>query len=402
MNIKQLLISITFLILIENQVALGASTENYKYVTRTDALSGSNSQISQNNGIIDLYNDVDNQTSISTNTDNKTISSCAAIVTSTGEVLPLNNITTDGAEVSNGEIVTINSRNTVNDSQLGCPAALIQNTALINPIITNSIDDISKIKIGELDVATLNQISLPPGAVIISNTFKPNSPTAISNNNPAPPPVSIITPVPPNPSRRLIAERHRFVPGTITLAHSFSGAEANRLTQAGITIGCNTANNYLNLDNGNVLFSPDADIVIGTGKGTVSIGSGATVFIMESDKDVVLYDLHQTKPKQVCITINKERLIMEPGRMLVLTKQKTNDFKKLSVNCHAVPYRKAQELDLEDNTITVFAADFSICSALTRLQPLKKLLSSTDKREQSIVDSVLKGAITLEAYTHHS
>ena len=318
-------------------------------------------------------NDLGEQNTTSINTPERIISSCPEIITSSGDSIPLNDITADGAEVSNDGIISIQPGNRNRDSQFACPIGIgfSANTALTDPTINNSVNNIANIKPGDLDPSALIQIS-------------------------------VVSPVSPNPYRKLIAEQPKSIPGAITLAHTFSNGEANRLTQAGITIGCNTNNNYLDLNNGNVLFSPDSDIVIGTGEGKVSVGSGATVFIMESDKDLILYDLHQSKPKQVCVTVNREKLILEPGRMLVLTKEKTSDFKKLSMNCHCIRYRRAQALDLQDNSITAFAADFSICSALTKLQPLKQLLSSSDKREQLLVERILKGAIVLEACGHRS
>ena len=82
------------------------------------------------------------------------------------------------------------------------------------------------------------------------------------------------------------------------------------------------ANNHLNIDRGNVLVSPHKDIVVGTHEGNISIASGATAFVMESGHDVVIYDLDQSMPKQISVMVGNHKVVMEPGQMLVLTRQK--------------------------------------------------------------------------------
>ncbi len=156
-----------------------------------------------------------------------------------------------------------------------------------------------------------------------------------------------------------------------------------------------TPTNYFNLDSGNILISSENDLTIGTEEGVVSIGSGATIFVMESRTDMIIYDLYQTKPKQVSVIVNNHKLVMEPGCMLVITKEKTRNFENLSANCHSVRYRKAQEIDLQESTVNAFVANFSIMSALVRIQPLKQLVDSKDKRDQLLLQKLLKSAAML-------
>ena len=154
-------------------------------------------------------------------------------------------------------------------------------------------------------------------------------------------------------------------------------------------------NNCINLDSGNILISPDRDIAISTDKGTVSIASGATIFLMSSTKGMIIYDLQQTKPKQVSVVVNKHRLVMEPGRMLVLTRQKARSFEELEANCHRVSYRKPEEIELQGDDMTAFAAGFSISSALMKIMPLKQLINSSEKRDRILLDKLIKSAVIL-------
>jgi hypothetical protein len=121
---------------------------------------------------------------------------------------------------------------------------------------------------------------------------------------------------------------------------------------------------------------------------------------MESGDDVALYDLLQTRPKQVSVTvtviINKQKIIMEPGRMLVLTKKDTPDFSKLEINCCAVNHTNVQQIDLHSNEVNAYIANFSIVSALQTVEPLKRLAISTYKQDKVALAKQVKNATILE------
>jgi len=189
----------------------------------------------------------------------------------------------------------------------------------------------------------------------------------------------------------------QFIPGAAIYAANFSGDEANRLAKDGVYISGNSCGNYLDLEGGNILLNPEIDMTINTQSGTIYVDAGAITFIVDSGKDVVVYDLLQTKPKQVYTMVNKHKLFMEPGRMLVLTGQSINDFEKLEIDCHRVAYRNAQSLDVssQPGNAIVFAADFSIASAMTAIQPLKRLTVSQNREDKIAVEKMLKGAVLL-------
>ena len=174
-----------------------------------------------------------------------------------------------------------------------------------------------------------------------------------------------------------------------------SGRAADNTNNPIARAGFVTQTNYISLDSGNILVSPDKDIIIGTQEGVVSIGSGAAIFVMESGIDTVIYDLYQARPEQVSVVVNKHKLVMQPGCMLVLTKEKTKDFEQLAANCHSISYRRAQEIDLKEDTINAFVANFSIFSALVKIQPLKELVDSKDRKDQQLLNKLLKSAVML-------
>lgn len=93
-------------------------------------------------------------------------------------------------------------------------------------------------------------------------------------------------------------------------------------------IGSDSEDNYISLNQGNILLSPDKDTLVGTSEGKISIVHGATVFVMQSADGLVVYNVAQTKPQQVTVatTANQEGIVLEAGVMLVLTKQNACDF----------------------------------------------------------------------------
>jgi hypothetical protein len=188
------------------------------------------------------------------------------------------------------------------------------------------------------------------------------------------------------------------IKGAKTYEHEFAANEQSRLQSEGVLIASNTAHNYFNLDRGNVLFNPSQNIVVGTHEGNVYIGPGSHVLVMETGHDVIIYNLHDDAPERVSIVAANKKLVLEPGRILVLTRQKTNNFESLLTPCHGIGYRNIKQVDL-DNSIKAFYGDFSIPSALTIVVPLKKLLSSNDPRDKRTLERIIKTSSMLSTFS---
>ncbi len=190
-----------------------------------------------------------------------------------------------------------------------------------------------------------------------------------------------------------------YIPGTKSYGHMFAGGEVNRLVSYGMQLNSTGVANYLDIDRGNILLSPDKDIVVGTHEANVYMAPGSIAFVMESGSDVVIYDLHQTAPNQVSVVVNKQKLFLHPGHMMVLTRQKVNDFEEIDADCHMVSYRSAQEVPLKDKSIKAFTAEYSIASAFFAVEPLKQLIASNDRQDQSVFDKIIKGAVMLNDFS---
>jgi len=190
------------------------------------------------------------------------------------------------------------------------------------------------------------------------------------------------------------------IPGAKSYNHVFTGKETSLLIHDGMKLyGNNGEDNYLNIDKGNVLLSPDKDIVVGTHEGNINIASGAIAFVMESGNDVVVYDLRQSMAKQVSVMVNNHRVCLHPGNMMVLTRQQVNDFEDIDAECHMISYRGAEEIAVNDKVVKVFIAEYSIASALVTIEPLRQLIASNDRQDKAALEKIIKGAVMLNDFS---
>lgn len=187
---------------------------------------------------------------------------------------------------------------------------------------------------------------------------------------------------------------------SITSINSVNRIMGQTISSGFITSIGTAANNKemaaLDIEKGNVVLSPDKDIRVGIDSANIYLKAGATIFVMKSAQNTIIYDLYQTNSKQVIVFINKGAFSMQPGQMLVLSKQNANNFESLENTCHLIDYRKAAELPLNESEIKGFSAQFSILSAIRKIEPLQRLLASNDKTDRVFLSKILKMAATLE------
>jgi len=186
-----------------------------------------------------------------------------------------------------------------------------------------------------------------------------------------------------------------YIPGTKSYEHSFIGAENNRLLTYGMKLNNSTISNYLNIDRGNILLAPGKEIIVGTHEGNVYMLPGSIAFVMESGADVCIYSLRQSGPKQVSVLVNKHRIFLHPGQMMVLTRQNVHDFENIDADCHMVSYHSAQEVIMPEKEVKVFVAEYSIASAFLAIEPLQQLIDSDDKQDKIAMNQIVKSAVML-------
>ena len=189
------------------------------------------------------------------------------------------------------------------------------------------------------------------------------------------------------------------IPGAKSYGHVFDGTEISKLTSDGMKLNNAGSSNRLDIDKGNVLLSPDKEIVVGTHEGNVHILPGAIAFVMESGNDVVIYNLRQSAANQVTVGVGEDTLVLHPGSMMVLTRQHVNDFEDIDAECHMISYRGAYQLTLRQKEIKAFVAEFSIASAILAIQPLSKSIDSSNKTDAAMLAKIVKGAVILSDFS---
>ena len=186
-----------------------------------------------------------------------------------------------------------------------------------------------------------------------------------------------------------------YVPGSISYSHSFTNAELNRLTDEGMHLVNTNQNNYLKIAKGNILVSPDKKIIVGTQEGDITMAPGVIAFVMENGHDVTIYPLRATAPNQISVMLKNHKLSLQPGQMLVLTRQNVKDFEDIDADCHMVNYRAARELPIKETGVKAFVAEYSIASAFNAIEPLNQLIASTDNQDKAVFNKILLSAATL-------
>jgi hypothetical protein len=180
--------------------------------------------------------------------------------------------------------------------------------------------------------------------------------------------------------------------------HEFALSNIESLQRAGISVGPDTVKNNFDLREGNILFVPDKPITVRAGEARVSMAAGAIVFVMQSPHGLVLYDLRQSMPNQVKVSIGKYVLSSAPGYLLVVSKGDYLDFEKLPLNCHAIVYRKAHQIPLDGVESKAFVAEYSISAGLLTIVPLRQLITSSDKQDKLVFEKIIQAAAGLDDF----
>ncbi len=190
------------------------------------------------------------------------------------------------------------------------------------------------------------------------------------------------------------------IAGVSSFNADFDGAYVSQLTSHGIQSGSLTEGSHFDLNKGNILFSPNHDITVGTHEGIVHIAANSLVFVMETGNDVAVYNLHDDKKGGVTVHFGEKFITLTPGKQAVLTRKNTRELDSVNPG-FGVGYRNPVWQEVSDG-VTACVTEFSIPSAVVKIQPLRQLLLSKDPKARKIADSMLHDAVILFQVTSSS
>lgn len=144
----------------------------------------------------------------------------------------------------------------------------------------------------------------------------------------------------------------------------------------------------IDLASGNGLLFADKDTTIHTSFGDVSIKAGSAVLILQSGSALAVLNLHDDHRGAVSVNVSGTRVVIAPGRQVVVTAQEASSFD--DINPSAIGYRNVSNHQVGKKK--VFLTEFSPISALHSI--LSWLAVSAQER-QAISERLLKTAAAI-------
>ena len=165
----------------------------------------------------------------------------------------------------------------------------------------------------------------------------------------------------------------------------------------GVKLGQNSGVNFLNLDQGIVLFAPTKDTVVQTHEGNVYIPAGSIALVYETGNDVAVYDFVDSFGKPIQVESGGSMIPLQPGQQLVLSRSQNARFDSINPG-NDVGYRDISVRKL-DKGITAYISDFSIPSALVNHEPCRMLRKSKDSSHRDTLQKIMKTTAAVQLVT---
>ena len=143
---------------------------------------------------------------------------------------------------------------------------------------------------------------------------------------------------------------------------------------------------------GRMLVTADEDLIVETQLGSVSIKSGAVVLLNLWSNNLAVYDLMDKGFADVTIKIGNSVTALSPGTVTYLTKNKSATIKEL--NTENFPLRNIVKAE-DNDSLTAYSADFSLPSAIARIDVLRSAVKSNASAERKLFDQLCKNAAVL-------
>ncbi len=153
----------------------------------------------------------------------------------------------------------------------------------------------------------------------------------------------------------------------------------------------------MTFEQGRGIFVPSSDTTVETPKGTVRIGAGSVAFLVLTEQQLAVYDLHDTHKRSITVETGDRSFTLAPGRHLLVGQGDVNGYSDVNpVEC--LMHRNIVKSDLEHGN-WVFTSEFSVPYAVQAIKPLRAVMHSSDTRARSVANRILKTAAILSHLT---
>lgn len=188
-----------------------------------------------------------------------------------------------------------------------------------------------------------------------------------------------------------------------------------RLSFAGMSPGFGNQRDFLRINRGNPVAAvllgefenistasftlmPDKVVNVLLEYGKLSVGKGSIVHVSDWGSGVAIYDLHDSRRGDVSVSGGKEKIVLHPGMMVVLSKERLNNDRAMPAGLRRIGIRNGVTHSLSSGAF-IYDAEFSMASAITNIENLKGLCQSAYPEDRKLRDSVLKTAACLSIAT---
>ncbi|MBX9688238.1 MAG: hypothetical protein K2X27_16130, partial [Candidatus Obscuribacterales bacterium] len=180
---------------------------------------------------------------------------------------------------------------------------------------------------------------------------------------------------------------------------SIDAQTISALRNSGISIGNSSGQNFLDLQTGGVLLSPDNEAIsIKTNEGLVYLEAGSIAYVLAGERDLAVLALSENRQGDIKVVASKRSIDLRFGEFLLINRDDAAALEQ------AMPLpansRNVNRQNLPDGR-ALFTGEFSVTSAVAKIGAInamlkKNLLSNSDRKR---IEQVLKNAVVLSIVT---
>jgi hypothetical protein len=149
----------------------------------------------------------------------------------------------------------------------------------------------------------------------------------------------------------------------------------------------------MHLQRGAVVFAPTVNTVVSTGFGQVCIAARSLVLVISLKDGVAIYDLDDQHKGAVTARVFNNEIPLGPGRHILVTHDSFKRFEDVNP-AQMLGYNNVTDFNAGGG-LKVFAAGFSVPSAMQTILPLAQLLGSNHPYAQKFGKHLMKTAALL-------